>query len=48
MSAIENMIQQAQLSEAAYANFIATDGSLITNNAAVIDALKAELAVLHR
>ena len=40
MSTIQELYQQAQLAEAAYANFIAANGGVITNNDAVIRALQ--------
>jgi hypothetical protein len=42
MSTTQNLFEQAQLAEAAYANFIGANGSLITNNDAVILALRAQ------
>ena len=42
MSTILELFQQARLAEAAYAKFIATDGTLITNSAAVVRVLQDE------
>ncbi|MEW5967523.1 MAG: hypothetical protein AB1720_11130 [Pseudomonadota bacterium] len=40
MSTIQDLFQQAQLAEAAYANFLDTSGNLITTNAGVSTALQ--------
>jgi hypothetical protein len=42
MSPIEDLYKQAQLAEAAYANFLATGGGLITDRDGVISALQNE------
>ena len=40
MSTIQDLFQQAQLAEAAYANFFDNSGNLITTNAGVSTALQ--------
>ncbi len=42
MTATQNFFQQAQLAEAAYANFVAVGGGIITDRDGVIGALQIE------